>query len=390
MGGRTLLGRADIDDGALAAVVARSVGVADADTVQVLTCDVEVAAYDIDALTTAGRYWVRGTAQRPGGRSSYAFFVKVVQSWTRTPQFQMVPEHLREIATAGLSWRTEPVVYRSDLGDRLPPGLCLPEVYSVADLDEESAAIWLRAVDVDPTPWSVETFERAAYLLGRLAASPAVRPLSLLGTHDVVQAYANGRVKHQVVPSLHAEELWRHPLVADAFDDQLRTRILDAAGAVPDIAAELGGTPLGTAHGDACPRNLLMEHGHADGFVLIDFGFWCQAPLGFDLSQLLLGEVQLGERAAAELPELDEACLVAYVAGLRDEGCEVPFEVVRRAHALVMLLFWGVAAVPLEILFGAPAPPAAVFRERADAARFVLDLVDATAPTHLDVSATRE
>jgi len=53
---------------------------------------------------------------------------------------------------------------------------------------------------------------------------------------------------------------------------------------------------------------------------------------------------------------------------------------VRRAHALLMLLFCGLSAVPLEVLFDRPAPGAAdVVRERARAAEFVLDLVEATA-----------
>jgi hypothetical protein len=378
MSDRTLLGPADLDDDALAAAVARGLGVAD---VEVLSCRVEVADYDIEALTTAGRYWVRGTAQHATGRSPYAFFVKVVQSWTRTRYFEMVPEHLRDVAAAGLPWRNEPDVYRSGLGDRLPGGLSMPEAFSVVDIDDESAALWLRAVDVDARAWTPEIFSRAAYLLGRLAASPRVRPLSLVGSQDVVRRYAHGRVEHQIAPTLRNEELWRHPLVAEAFDSELRARILGAMDALPGILAELDSAPLGAAHGDASPRNLLIEQGSPNAFVLIDFGFWSRAPLGFDLSQLLLGEVQLGERPAAELPELETACLDAYVAGLRAEGCEVAWEVVRRAHALTMLLFWGLSAVPVEVLFGAPSPPPDVFHERARAARFVLDLVDAAAPS---------
>lgn len=34
------------------------------------------------------------------GQLPYALFLKVVQSWTRTPQFQMAPEDLRELAAA--------------------------------------------------------------------------------------------------------------------------------------------------------------------------------------------------------------------------------------------------------------------------------------------------
>ena len=374
---RELLGAADVADEQFAAMVAESLGVGRA---EVLDCEVSVAEYDIEALTTAARFWVRGRARHDGGIESFAFFVKVVQSWTRSPAFAHVPEHMREVAAAGLPWRTEPRVYRSDLAERLPPGFSMPTAHAVVDLDDESAALWLAGIDVDAAPWQVATFERAARALGRFAASAAVAPLRALGSHDVVRGYAHGRLAHQVVPALRDPRLWEHPLVADAFEPELRARIEAAADAGPALAEELSTLPVGTAHGDACPRNLLTAKGAPDGFVLIDFNFFCEAPLGFDLSQLLLGEVQLGERPVGDLPDLAERCLGAYVEGLRDEGCDVPFDDVRRAHALVMLFFVGLSAPPVEILFGMPAPGGPeVVRGRADAARFILDLVDSTA-----------
>lgn len=173
-----------------------------------------------------------------------------------------------------------------------------------------------------------------------------------------------------------------HPLVAGAFGPALRDRLLAAADALPALLDELDRAPVGAAHGDACARNLLVPRRGRSEFVLIDFAFWSRAPLGFDLSQLLLGEVQLGERPASHLPELEELCLAAYARGLRDEGCTVAPQVLRRVHALTMLLFAGLSAVPLELAYGMPPPGAAdVVRERAAAATFVLDLVDATSRT---------
>jgi hypothetical protein len=373
-----VLGAADVSDEALTAMVGDSL---DVDGVELVDGQVAVAAYDLEALTTAGRYWVRGTARHSGGQSSYAFFVKVVQSWTRSPQFQRVPEPLREIAAAGLPWRNEPAVYRSDLAARLPTGLAMPRAHAVVEIDDLSAGLWLQAIAHDPSRWQPPTFARAAYLLGRLAASPRVRPLRSLGSSDVVRGYGHGRLEHQVLPALRTPELWNHPLVAPAFDPVQRDRLLATADALPQLLQELDGAPLGTAHGDACPRNLLVRPEDPNGFVLIDFGFWCEAPLGFDLTQLLVGEIQTGERSAAELAELEATCLPAYRQGLHDEGISISLEALRRSHALLMLLYFGLSAAPLEVLFGLPAPGSAdVIQERARAATFVLDLLDATTP----------
>jgi hypothetical protein len=376
MGSRSVLGSADVADAMLEEMVADALGVG---PVEVISVTAEVADYDIDALTTAGRYRVRGMARHAGGESTFSFFVKVVQSWVRHPAFQQVPPELREMAAGSIPWRSEPSVYRSDLLARLPAGFSMPRAHAVVDLDEQSAAIWLEMVETDTTPWGVDRFARAAYLLGRLAASAHVRPLAELGVADLVRTYVFGRVGGQLLPALRDPELWRHPLLAETFGDRMGERIVAMTDALPSFTEELVAMPLVTAHGDACPRNLLVTPGNPDDFVLIDFGFWTAAPVGFDLTQLLLGEIQLGERSADELPALEAACLQAYVRGLHDEGLDVPIDVVRRSHALCMLVFFGLSAVPFEHLGGPPtARTSAVARERAAAARWVFDLVDAT------------
>jgi len=95
--------------------------------------------------------------------------------------------------------------------------------------------------------------------------------------------------------------------------------------------------------------------------------------------------VQIGRRPAVELGEIERACLPAYVDGLRDEGCEVPLDVVRRAHALQMLVFSGFSSFMLDEVLGssgegaAPAPGLLErAAERARITEFVLDLVDET------------
>ena len=374
--GRDLLGPADVSDAELEAFVAASLGES---PVSVLECWAEVAEYDLVAITTAGRFWVRGTAATPVGRRTFSFFVKVVQSWARSPLIEQVPAEIRDLAIATVPWRTEPVIYRSNLSTLLPDGLTMPHALAVLDLDDESAALWLQEIPTVATVWEARRFARAAFLLGRLAASERVsRVAALVPRQPAHRHYAEGRLVHQVLPLLRSD-IWAHPLVSTAFDAELRAGLIDAAGAVPGYLDELDAVPLGTAHGDACPRNLLVTGADADGFVLIDYGFWGAAPVGFDLGQLLLGQIQTGERPAADLAELHAVCLPAYVDGLRAEGLDVDESTVARANALLMLEFFALSAIPFEALDAELTPQLLhVAGQRAQAARFVLEQVRAT------------
>jgi hypothetical protein len=375
---RTALGLAEVSDAELTTMVAALLGHEPAD-VTLLDSLAENVAYDLPAITTAGRYWVRGLAGTPAGVAEFKFFVKHVQSWARSPFFAEVPEEIREMAEAGVPWRTEHLVYRSEVAQHLPEGLSMPRALGVFDLDEKAASIWLEVVAADDSEWDLARFTRAAYLLGRMSASPTVMPFAGVGGHEWdVSDYLYGRLTHQVLPVLRNEEVWQHPIIAPAFDADLRSRLLDAADRVHDYAEELMRAPLATGHGDACPNNLLVRP-DGDGFTLIDFGFWRALPVGFDLGQLLVGDVQIGRRSSDDLAERDETCLASYVEGLQAEGSDVPEADVRRAHALQFLIFTGLSTIPMEFLDAPPTPELVrMSEERAAIARHSLDLIDAT------------
>jgi Ser/Thr protein kinase RdoA (MazF antagonist) len=302
-----------------------------------------------------------------------------VQSWARSPFFQYVPDEMKEFAEASVPWRSEPLAYRSDLGDRLPTGLTMPRALGVFDLDEKSAAVWLEKIAVAPRPWTDARYERAAYLLGRMSGSPDVAELADVGQSGFTMAdYANGRLMADIIPMLNSEDVWRHPLIAASFGDELRDRLRAAAALVPAYVEELLALPHLAAHGDACPNNLLATEGD-DDFTLIDYGFWMRMPVGADLSQLLIGDVQIGKQRAGDLIARDDALIAAYRRGLADERCEIPEPVVRRSHALHMLLMTGLSTVPTELLDQAPSPALeAQIADRAAIATFCLDRVEET------------
>jgi hypothetical protein len=377
---RSALGPADVSDEQLTSMVADLLG-SDVATTRLLDSRADEFPYDLPAITTAGRYWVSGTALADDTERPWRMFVKHIQAWSRSPLFAEVPPEHREMAEASVPWRTEALAYRSDLRDRLPQGLCMARALGVFDLDEKSAAVWLEEVRPDLTPWDLRTYARAAHLLGRLAASDRVAALADVGRHDFdIRTYRDGRLALQVLPMLRDEGIWCHPLVADAFDDETRLRLLAAADWADDLVEEILALPRATSHGDACPNNLLRTEGW-DGFVLIDFGFWGGEPVGFDLAQLLVGDVQVGRRTGDDLQAVEETILPAYVDGLRAEGCDVTESVVRRSHALQLMIFTGFSCLPWEHLGSELTPELRhVAEQRAAIARFSLDLLDATEP----------
>jgi len=377
VGARTALGTADVSDATLAAMAAADRGI-DPSRVTLLSSTVEEVAYDLPAITTAARHWVSGHAVTDRGTEPFRIFVKHIQSWARHPFFRFVPPEFQEMAAASVPWRTEAEVYRSDLAERLPAGLTMPRALDVVDLDELSAAIWLEDVSPPEVAWDLERYRLAAFLMGRLAASRDVAPLAALRDVDWdLTSYTFGRVAVDVAPMLMGDEVWQHPLCG-AFDEALRDRLRDAAGRAVELAAEGDALPRLTSHGDACPNNLLA--GPGGDIMLIDYGFWGAAPVGFDLQTLLVGDVQIGRRSATTLAEVDETIIPAYVEGLRAEGCDIPEAVVRRAHAIRSLLMTGISTVPVD-LFDRPATDDTkrIADDRAVIARYCLDALDATA-----------
>lgn len=363
---RSLLGVADVPDDVLEGMVADLLG---RPSVEVADVRVEPVAYEVPSLTTVGRHWVSGTTT-DGDR--FRLFVKHVQAWHHHPVFQQVPPEVRELAAASYPWDVEAAVYRSDLGDRLPPGLSMPRALGVLDRPSDSVVLWLETVEHPDHPWDPERFERAARLLGRLSASPAVAPVADIGCFEwSVVDYVEGRLRHDVAPQVEADAPWEAPLVHRHFGDELRDRTREACARLDEHAAELVTLPHLASHGDATPGNL-MAGPTKDDFVLIDFGLWLSKPVGFDLGQLVGGDVQLGRLPAIPLEELDERCVAAYAHGLADEGLQLDLDVVRRAHALHLFLFSGVSALP------EPDMPEHQVAARAALARLSLDLLDRT------------
>ena len=371
-----VLGADDVSDAELAAMVADLWGVP---AVRLVDSSAESVAYDVPSILTGARTWVRGHADAGDGLREFTLFVKRVHSWRHSPAFALVPPEIGEWAAASLPWRAEHLIYSSDLAERLPDGLTMPRCLRVEEHDDETAVAWLEAVDHDPVAWSIHDSARAARLLGRLSASAEVAPLAAIDPQPWhIESFVSGRLAYTVLPGLHDDATWQHPVVAEHFGD-LREGLTATARHLDPLAHEFASSRHLASHGDACPNNLLRRDGDP-GFTLIDFGFWRPQPVGFDLSQLLVGDIQIGRQDVGDLPERAAACIEAYVAGLADEGLEVPLADVRRSHAVSLMLFNGLPSLPLERLEEDAAVLDHWARQRAGIARYALHVLAETTP----------
>lgn len=132
------------------------------------------------------------------------------------------------------------------------------------------------------------------------------------------------------------------------------------------------------------PPGLRAASGAHHPLILIDFGMWNAFPLAHDLTQLLVGDVQIGIRSACDLGglgSLSELLLAACAEGLDAERTTVDREVLRRAHAVQLFLFAGLSSLPFEPLDGPSDVLAAIVEHRDAVTRFSLELLARTSST---------
>ena len=376
---RDVLGDDDVTDDELASIVADLWRVP---VVTLLESAAETVDYDVPSILTGARTWVSGRADTGDGARPFTLFVKRVHHWRHSPAFAFVPPEVGAWAADSVPWRAEPLLYASDLRDRLPEGFTMPRCLRIEERVDETAVLWLEAVDCDQVAWTAADDARAARLLGRLSASPRVAPLAAIDPQPWhIENFVAGRLAYTVLPGMYDEATWQSPAVAEHFGD-LRGGLTSVARHLDALGGEFTRLRHLAAHGDACPNNLLRREGDP-GFTLIDFGFWRPQPVGFDLSQLLVGDIQVGRQDATDLPERAEACVAAYADGLADEGLELPLEQVRRGHAVSLMLFNGLPSLPSEASAASTMDEAAFdhwTRQRAGIARYALDVLARTEP----------
>ena len=218
MGDRTVLGAADVSDAELTGLVARQLGVP-ADAVAGVTSVAEVAPYDLEAPDD-GRP-VLGARHGVGRRRGAAIPVlrqarAVVRPLTDLRAWSRRRCRSRPNAVAAVADRAAGLPVRPGRAAARRPDHAARRTASTSWTRSRRRSGWRPCPRSRPI-WDIERFAHAAYLLGRLAASPAVRPLADLGRRHperTIRGYVEGRIVSRRAARAARPGLWQHPLVA--------------------------------------------------------------------------------------------------------------------------------------------------------------------------------
>lgn len=315
------------------------------------------------AISTAGVWRVDVHGHTDRGAVEHRFFVKLLRHARLWPLLDLIPAGApQEELVKRLPWRLELDLHRAGIAELLPDGLRMPELHAVREFDADHVAMWWEFVEAHQEVWEVRDYARVAFLLGQLAArrrlGAAVNERLPGYCRDsessALRYYTEHRVLLGMAPHLRSGDVWGHPIIVEALaavdDAQLPADMVKLLDRLPDILDLLDGLPQTYCHGDASPRNFLMPADRSDRLVLIDWGFETPLPVGFDLGQLLVGLANAQLCDLDVLPDILEAIVPAYAAGLAAEGYDEDPAVVRLGLIGSLTTRTALVALPFEML----------------------------------------
>jgi hypothetical protein len=217
-------------------------------------------------------------------------------------------------------WARETLAYESGVADAFAEaGMRAPACLG-HDVGPDEAVLALEFVDGTPAEgWDIATYAEAARSLGAAQAGfvdGKASPEHPWLSQDHLRSYST----EKPVPweLLDRDEAWAHPLVADNFPTELREAATELHARRHELYALVEAAPRTLCHLDFWTKNLIQDH---DGrFVLLDWAFVGAGALGEDIGNLVPDAAFDHFIDPAQLPELRQAVLGAYLEGLESAG----------------------------------------------------------------------
>ena len=259
-------------------------------------------------------------------------------------------------------WQREILEAQSDEMVRIPDGLRAPRFYGVTH-GLSGDWLWMENVlDAAPRKWTLDTFQRTAFQLGRFQAAylkghpiPAQPWLSQNFYRSVL---AKGDWASNLLNPDSEGNVWTSPVVMEMFDalPEQKSRILQVNAELEVFWRANDRLPRVFSHNDAHRRNFIWTRSSdsEEELVLIDWAFSGPGALGNDLGMLVGNSMWFHEHDPFGAEILENALLDSYFAGIADRKVDVNPKWVRLGY-LNAITFWIAAIFPALLFLCVPA-----------------------------------
>ncbi len=300
------------------------------ETIQVVNWEYEQIYGGLGAGTIIYRFSGQGRDQ--GDSIPWSLILKILK-----------PEGGSADGSAWNYFKREAAAYQSGWLDNLPGGLAAPRCYSVVEDADGSCWMWLEEVSEQiGTTWPLEHYGVVARHLGHfnglyLAGQP-LPPWSWLSTDWLRQYVEISAPAMEQLRDVQASP-WGRRFLPEKDSHQF-FHIWEQRAYYFDILDHL---PQTICHLDAFHRNMFARKtvDGDDQTVLIDWAFVGRAPIGVELSPLVLMGVAMCGIPFDRLHELEQIVIDGYLGGLREAGWQGDPRLVRLGYtaATVRYLF---------------------------------------------------
>jgi hypothetical protein len=227
------------------------------------------------------------------------------------------------------NWRREVLAYMTGFNAQVyaDAGIVAPALLDAAERPDGSIELWLAdATGAPGYSWPVSRLGEFARQLGAAQARwvGRVPDLPWLSRRWLAQYLAHGPAS---AVWISGDEHWNHA-VAAAWPATVRDELRRLWARREAVLALAEAVPRTVCHLDVWPNNL-FEDGPTS--VLVDWSFTGEGGIGEDAANLIVDAVADGLMDVALLPEIADAVIEGYVAGLREGGWVGPPDAVRRA-----------------------------------------------------------
>jgi len=235
-------------------------------------------------------------------------------------------------------WQREFLIYQSGLLDQLAEGLAAPRCFQALEQPDGSCWLWLEDIHGTLAPeWSLERYGLAARHIGRFQGSFLIDrslPTASCLSRGWLQTRVAGFAPH--IEQMHEMELWKHPLLREAFPQPIVERIQRLWNERAHVFAALDRLPQTLCHLDLYPPNLFARQDQQgnDQTVLIDWSFAGMGAVGQDIGNLVPDTLWMMHVPIESLRELEHFVFNGYAEGLHDVGW----------HGDVLMLYLGYTA----------------------------------------------